>query len=493
MEEKGELTFADEYGIMNVIEVKQMKQKLTALLLAALLVGIPSGMNVQAADTEIVTMPVPFADDTDDTAFTVLSSKLEPIPDSLQNLESSESVSAWTAFHGAFHPGIQTELNTYPNVCSFLRTFAHEESEIRNALEGKLTADEITLLLNGTDEEILATFASPYTIVIGDKFYTPEWIYESSAEDITAAGITAEQLTVMYPYYRKLPLTDDAAAAFSQKLLSYTGTDPVLTGASGLPLTGDVNHDGTVGQDDAALLQQFLLGNADGVSVDTADMDMDGSINILDLAYLKKTILNQNPGAKIVDLPVIEFNQNPDYPTGCESAALYMLLKFYGVDTSVAQIVDILPKGPKPYTANGRTVGANPEREFVGTPTDSGSFGVFNEPIAKVASQLRSGAITKKGATMKEVLSILNTGNPVIAWYTTRPDTGIVYRKEWYDYQTGELIRWPGGEHAVVICGHDAEDLTYRDPNTGSSVTMSQDKFSEIFYELGGRIVYYEK
>ena len=37
MEEKGELTFADEYGIMNVIEVKQMKQKLTALLLAALL------------------------------------------------------------------------------------------------------------------------------------------------------------------------------------------------------------------------------------------------------------------------------------------------------------------------------------------------------------------------------------------------------------------------------------------------------------------------
>ena len=33
-----------------------------------------------------------------------------------------------------------------------------------------------------------------------------------------------------------------------------------------------------------------------------------------------------------VMLDVIEFCQYPDYPTGCESVSLYMLLNYYGVD-----------------------------------------------------------------------------------------------------------------------------------------------------------------
>ena len=37
---------------------------------------------------------------------------------------------------------------------------------------------------------------------------------------------------------------------------------------------------------------------------------------------------------------VMEYYQHPDYPTGCESVALYILLQYYGVDVTVDKIID---------------------------------------------------------------------------------------------------------------------------------------------------------
>lgn len=37
------------------------------------------------------------------------------------------------------------------------------------------------------------------------------------------------------------------------------------------------------------------------------------------------------------------------YPTGCESAALTILLKYWGINVSIGQVVDVLPKGAQPY------------------------------------------------------------------------------------------------------------------------------------------------
>ena len=76
----------------------------------------------------------------------------------------------------------------------------------------------------------------------------------------------------------------------------------------------------------------------------------------------------QNRVRVLLDVPLA--NQHPDYPTGCESIALYMLLRYYGTEVTPAQIVEALPKGPVPYRKNGRDYGANPEREFVGNPRD---------------------------------------------------------------------------------------------------------------------------
>ena len=195
---------------------------------------------------------------------------------------------------------------------------------------------------------------------------------------------------------------------------------------------------------------------------------------------------------KSVVLTVPECCQHPDYPTGCESAALYMLLRYYDVDVTMEQIVETLKKGPVPYEQDGTIYGANPEREFVGDPRDAYSYGVFNEPIRDVAESFKSGAKTATGVKLRDIEKILKNGNPLIAWFTTNLEEGIVYRREWLDYETGELVRWPSYEHAVVITGFDDVYFFYNDPNTGEGMEIDKDSFLIVFDKLGGRIVYYD-
>ncbi len=197
----------------------------------------------------------------------------------------------------------------------------------------------------------------------------------------------------------------------------------------------------------------------------------------------------QNRTRVLIEVPLA--NQHPDYPTGCESIALYMLLKYYETEVTPAQIVDSLPKGSLPYEKNGKLYGANPEREFVGDPRDPHSYGVYNQPIRDTANLFRSGAVTKNGATIDEIKALLDSGVPVMLWYTTQDSVGVRPGSQWLDEQTGETITWMKYEHAVVACGYKKNDLIINDPNTG---TRREIRFGNIlmsFDRLGGRIVYY--
>ncbi len=203
-------------------------------------------------------------------------------------------------------------------------------------------------------------------------------------------------------------------------------------------------------------------------------------------------------------LSVPEYCQYPDYPTGCECSALYMLLLYYDVDVTMKEIVDVLPKGPLPYedpessesdSTEEEVVlyGANPEREFVGDPTNWSSYGVYNEPIRETAEVFRSGAISVTGATIDDIKEIIASGNPVIAWFTSNLEVGVEYRRSWLDYETGELVQWLSYEHAVVVYGISDELVYYNDPQTGSGRSLDIETFTEMFQLFGSRIVYYQE
>ena len=80
------------------------------------------------------------------------------------------------------------------------------------------TDEELAALRSEDRNKIAETFASEYCIVIGEKVFSPKWLYYHTGDDYTKAGITAAQVEIMMPLYEKLGLTDEAWAAFSAKL-----------------------------------------------------------------------------------------------------------------------------------------------------------------------------------------------------------------------------------------------------------------------------------
>ncbi|MCQ2508153.1 MAG: C39 family peptidase [Dorea sp.] len=193
---------------------------------------------------------------------------------------------------------------------------------------------------------------------------------------------------------------------------------------------------------------------------------------------------------KILDVEPMD--QFPDYPTGCESVSLTMLLQYYGIYVSPDDVIANLPTGNKPYKEDGEIYGADPETAFVGSPYDKDSFGVFNGPIADTAELFKEDVKTTNGASIMDISAILSTGNPVMAWYTSHEDRDFTYDMRWYTEDGSKLIEWPSGEHAVVVCGEDFMNFYYADPFTGSIKKANKLTFRKFFNQLGGRIVYYE-
>lgn len=185
------------------------------------------------------------------------------------------------------------------------------------------------------------------------------------------------------------------------------------------------------------------------------------------------------------------FNQFPNYPTGCESVALYLLLRYHGVNTNVEEIVSSLKKGPLPYENNGQKLGGNPEVEFIGDPKTKYSYGVYNRPIVEVANQYKSGVISKIGLDFSEVLKLVQEKHPVMVWTTINLSKPFI-STTWVDYETGDTIQWISGEHAVVIFGVDDSQVVVSDPYTGTIRKLDQKTFESRYNYLGKRAIYYE-
>jgi len=183
-------------------------------------------------------------------------------------------------------------------------------------------------------------------------------------------------------------------------------------------------------------------------------------------------------------------SQKPDYPTGCESVALYMLLKYHGVEVTIEQIVEELPKGRAPYYKNGVMYGGNPEIEFIGDPRDEKSFGVYDKPIADIANNYKSHAVNVRGKKLDELLPLVKLDRPILVWVSialTPPYTS----HQWIYEPTGETIDWPWLLHAVVIVGFTENRIIVADPMPGTIVSYDRKTFEYTYDYYGRRAIYY--
>lgn len=186
----------------------------------------------------------------------------------------------------------------------------------------------------------------------------------------------------------------------------------------------------------------------------------------------------------------ITYSQFPEYPTGCESIALKILLEYNGIYTSGDEIINRLKKGQLPYKIEDEMYGGNPEIEFIGDPRNDYSYGVYNTPIAEVANTFKANIQNREGMELEEVLNLINENRPVMVWTTinnlpSRISTIWIYRP------TGKKIYWKENEHAVVIIGYNEAQVIVSDPYTGRITRYNKNTFRENYNYMGKRAVYY--
>ena len=145
--------------------------------------------------------------------------------------------------------------------------------------------------------------------------------------------------------------------------------------------------------------------------------------------------------------------QYPNYPTGCESVALTILLNYYGYDVNVDDVISNLKLGQKPFLRENVWYGGNPELEFIGSPYDIDSFGVYEKPIYDAAKIYSNNVVMGTGKSLSSILEIVNSGNPVMVWISYNLTVPYI-SKSWIYEPTMEKIEWKSGEHAVVIIGY---------------------------------------
>ena len=87
------------------------------------------------------------------------------------------------------------------------------------------TDEDIRILLSRDEEAVLRHFALDTTFVVGNRAYSPLWLYAHTVEDYTRVGITPEMVAEKLPLYAEFYLADEADVAFSRKLSEFLGEE----------------------------------------------------------------------------------------------------------------------------------------------------------------------------------------------------------------------------------------------------------------------------
>ncbi len=185
------------------------------------------------------------------------------------------------------------------------------------------------------------------------------------------------------------------------------------------------------------------------------------------------------------------YSQFPNYPNGCETVALYLMLKYYGVNVSVETLVNNLAKGDAVHWENDIRYGGNPEIEFVGNPRDKHGYGVYQKPIINLASKYKTGMVDYTGHSLNQVLNIVKGGTPVQVWVSINLKNTSVCA-DWIHKASGKKIEWICNLHSVVIVGFNDNYIYVSDPYVGSIKKYNRNQFQKMYNLFGKRAIYFK-
>ena len=191
-------------------------------------------------------------------------------------------------------------------------------------------------------------------------------------------------------------------------------------------------------------------------------------------------------------------NQKPKYPTGCEGAAATSLLRFYGYNVSLDEMINAIPR-ENITVRNGKRYGPSIYEKFVGNPrggytSANPGYGAFAPVVTKSMNTVirnHGGSKTATNITGSSVSTLyqnLRHGSPQIVWATYNMNTPRTVNS-WYVNSTGKYFSYPRGTHVMVLRGYDANNIYVMDPYGGSYKTFSRSAFNSKYQLLGQQAI----
>ncbi len=193
---------------------------------------------------------------------------------------------------------------------------------------------------------------------------------------------------------------------------------------------------------------------------------------------------------RIKGVPVMD--QMAHFPSGCESTAAVMALRYAGVNISVADFVDKhLPMSSDFSYKDGQKYGPSPYEYFLGDPRSASAYGCMAPVIEKAVTSVLGGSERVRnvtGLTMPELCErYISNGIPVLVWATIEM-TNPGYTDSWI-LPDGTSYTWPTNEHCLVLIGYDEKRYYFNDPYSGRARSCLRELGEQRYSELGSQAV----
>ncbi len=201
------------------------------------------------------------------------------------------------------------------------------------------------------------------------------------------------------------------------------------------------------------------------------------------VTYAKPSSVN---GKVLISVPLL--HQFPEYPTGCESVATVMALRYAGENTSVANFIDNYLECSQQFTwKDGKQYGPSPYEVFLGNPRTENSYGCM-APVIKKALIRYFGSEDRvtdtTGTTLSSLCkSYIDRGIPVIVWASIGM-IPITDGARW-TLPDGTEFAWPNNEHCLLLVGYDANKYYFNDPYRGTVVSYTRSVVEQRYEQLG--------
>lgn len=232
---------------------------------------------------------------------------------------------------------------------------------------------------------------------------------------------------------------------------------------------------------DASLLEEQSYQAATSLDAETSAIYKE-YVEAIAVSADKVTAWEEKPEKELpvsasIDMELVY--QHPELPTGCESVALIMLLKYYGFDLEKTTIA-----------SEYLIYSSNFVEGYVGNPFTTGGAGIYSPGLTRTAnkyldaqgSDLNARNVTD--STPEELYRYVLEGTPVVVWNTVyflqNNPTGQC--QKWGE----KVYQWDSCEHCMVLTGYDLERnvVIVHDPIDGV-VERDADGFWQRYENLG--------